>query len=751
MLEPRRIAARNLAEYMASQLGERVGQTIGYRIRQESKVSKETRLEIITEGVLTRLIQADPLLDGVSVVIFDEFHERHLQGDLALALALEVQQINDELKLIVMSATLDQQQMQQVMPDAAVLSSEGRSYPITLHYRSAQSQEYPDQHITRVIKEAASSHEGNLLVFLPGVADIRRQASRLESELASDIDIFPLYGALSLDEQRKAIDAPDAGRRKLVLTTNIAETSLTIEGVSVVVDSGTEKRAEFNPRNQLLELNTRRISQASSVQRAGRAGRLMAGHCYRLWPEDEQSRLTAFIAPEVERADLAPLALELALWGSDELTWVTPPPVPGMAVAKGLLKDLGCCDDKGKITAHGRQVAALGVHPRIGHMLLSAAEEDKWSCILAAVVLEQRSGRDVDMAERIAKLDQEKRSKDYQLALGLAKRLKVTTRELTVARLGLNLARAFPDRIALKRTSGGYQLANGKGVALDGYLERFDMLVVADLGGDSKTPRAHLAAAFDPEWLETDLETLVTRAEVASWDNRGFVAEVQTRVGHLVLSRAPHPSVSEEVRVAGLLDYLKQKQLEDLDWNPEVEQLLARLTLARSLFPQKSLPDVSREMLVANCDSWLAPYLTQIKKIAQLKGLNLVDILSASLDWETQQWLNQALPLRFKLPSGNSYPINYLAQQGPTLEAKLQELFGQAESPTIAQGKISLILNLLSPARRPLAMTRDLAFFWQNAYKDVQKEMKGRYPKHPWPDDPIQAIPTAKTKRQLNS
>ncbi len=792
MLEPRRIATRAAAQRMASLLNESPGQTVGYRMRLESKVAKQTRIEIITEGILTRMLQQDPALDGVGLVIFDEFHERNLDSDLALALCLQGRALlrgDDEarLKILVMSATLDSESIARLLGDAPIVESQGRLHPVEIiHGRARKADDRIAERMVATIEQAlADNPSSSLLAFLPGQGEIRRVdealAERLRARGVEDVHVCPLYGNLPFDAQQKAI-APlagiQAGDRKIVLATNIAETSLTIEGVDVVVDSGLAREARFDPTTGMTGLHTVRISDASSAQRAGRAGRLRPGKCYRLWSAEQQQRLARHRTPEILQADLAPLALQLLAWGvddPDELAWLDPPPAAHWLQALELLGSLGAIEPKeGRRTLgnQGRAMASLAVHPRLAHLLLRGAE---FGCVeQAALLASLLSDRDPladtnpDLGNRLDVLtgatncppqQQGWRSRTRKLAGQLEQQLARSKAEPAKVQLpiradqvpGMLVACAYPDRVARRRHSGGYQLANGRGAALAGthYLGKARWLAVAAVGasdtGKGETIRS--AATLDETLFDTLLAELVHDTEIAEWDDKAgrFVAEQRRQVGALVLARRALDPVPADAKRTALIRMLRDENLVPLPWRPEHRQWQGRIALLREFDPEYDWPDLGDDALRTSLEAWLGPYLDGVNTRRDFARLDLDRILRALLPWELQQRLDELAPTRLRVPSGSKITIDY-SQSPPVLAVKLQEMFGCEQTPTIAGGKVELLVHLLSPAGRPLQITRDLAGFWRSSYHDVKRDMKGRYPKHPWPEDPLTAPATRKTK-----
>ncbi|ALL40383.1 ATP-dependent helicase HrpB [Serratia marcescens] len=758
MLEPRRLAAKNVAYRLAQQLGEEPGQTVGYRMRAESKSGPQTRLEVVTEGILTRMLQQDAELQGVSLVILDEFHERSLQADLALALLLDVQQgLRDDLKLLIMSATLDNARLSQLLPEAPVVVSEGRSFPVERQYQPLASHQRLEDGVAAAVKRLLAEQPGSLLLFLPGVAEINRVLERLTGEVASDTDLCPLYGALPLAQQQKAIQPAAPGRRKVVLATNIAETSLTIEGIRLVVDSGLERVARYDVRNGLTRLATQRISQASMVQRAGRAGRLEPGLCWHLFAKEQAERAAEHAEPDILQSDLTGFWLELLQWGCydpAQLTWLDAPPAAALAAARALLRRLGATDDGDKLTAPGRQMAALGCDPRLAAMLVAgatlSADGLATAALLAALLEEPPRGGQMDIGYWLSRPQANWR----QRAAQLAKRLPQRAGQVDVELAPRLLASAFVDRIAQRRGQDGrYLLANGMGAAMnqDEALSRAPWLIVPSLlqGHNSPDARILLALPVDIEALAAQLPTMVMQRTAVEWDEEKGTLRAWKRqqIGRLTLRAQPLAKPADEELQQALLDWVRAQGLSVLNWEGAAEQLRVRLQCAQAWLPEAEWPAMDEEPLLAALDQWLLPSLNGVRDLRGLKQVNLAEALSRLLDWQQKQRLDNALPTHYTVPTGSRLPIRYEAGKPPALAVRLQEMFGEQRSPMLAEGRIPVVLELLSPAHRPLQITGDLAAFWQGAYREVQKEMKGRYPKHVWPDDPAMAVPTRRTKK----
>lgn len=779
MLEPRRLAARAAAERLASELGEKVGETVGYRIRLDSKVGPNTRIEVVTEGILTRRLQDDPALEGVGLVIFDEYHERSLDADLALALSLNGRELlRDEppLKVLLMSATLEGERLAALLDDAPVLRSEGRMYPVDVRWgRPWQPKEFIEPRVVQTCLDALDEQTGSLLVFLPGQAEIRRVHQQLVEALGVNHEILlcPLHGELDLNAQRAAIEPAPAGKRKVVLATNIAETSLTIDGVRVVVDAGLARVPRFDPGSGMTRLDTQRISRASATQRAGRAGRLEPGVCYRLWSEDQHAQLAGYGGPEILQADLAGLALQLSRWGVEpaQLTWLDLPPGAAYSQAQDLLRRLGALLPDGRLSPHGQAMAQLPAHPRIAHLLLRghALGLGEMACDVAALLGERDilRGAGADLHSRLVLLSGEQKAQ--RQSQGAVQRIRQLSRQYRgylrgkptapvddpeqPCWLGCLLALAYPDRVAQQRREGGaeYRLANGRAALfgeVDGLMKHV-WIVIADLGSrqGQREERIYLAAEFDPALFDTVLAEQVSQIDHLEWDEREGVlrAERQRKVGELILSREPLQGLDADARATALLGLVRRKGLELLPWTPELRQWQARVMLLREVDTQNPWPDVSDAALLKHLEHWLQPYLGKVTRLSHFGQLDLSSILRNSLPWPLPQKLDELAPTHIAVPSGSSVRLDY-SEQPPILAVRLQELFGLAETPRIAGGRQAVKLHLLSPARRPVQVTQDLASFWANTYNEVKKDLKGRYPKHYWPDDPLVAEATARVK-----
>ncbi|URO00021.1 ATP-dependent helicase HrpB [Leclercia adecarboxylata] len=755
LLEPRRIAARNVAQRLAELLGEKPGETVGYRMRAETCVGATTRLEVVTEGILTRMLQHDPELTGVGLVILDEFHERSLQADLALALLLDVQQgLRDDLKLLIMSATLDNDRLQRLLPDAPTLISEGRTFPVERRYQSLPSQQRFDEAVAVATAELLRQEPGSLLLFLPGVIEIQRVQEQLARRVGDDVVLCPLYGALSLAEQRKAILPAPAGQRKVVLATNIAETSLTIEGIRLVVDTALERVANFDPRTGLTRLLTQRISQASMTQRAGRAGRLAPGICLHLTPFEQAERAAAQGTPEIMQSDLSGLLMELLQWGCREpsqLNWLDLPPATNLAAARRLLTQLGALAGD-QLTAFGQKMAKLGNDPRLAAMLASATNDDDIATAakLAAILEQPPRGASSDLAQAFSRNQPEWQQRARQLS----SRLNSRGGALDSDRMPALLAKAFPDRIARRRgLDGRYQLANGMGAMLqsDDAMTRHEWLIAPLLLQGSQSPDARilLGLAVDIDALIAACPDLVTQSDTVEWDEaQGTLKALRrTQVGRLAVNVRPLAKPSEEELHQAMLNGIRDKGLSVLNWTPEAEQYRIRLHCAAKWLPEYDWPAVDDASLLAGLENWLLPEMSGVHSLRALKALDVKAALQNLTDWSLRQRLDTELPGHYTVPTGSRIAIRYHEDNPPALAVRMQEMFGEATTPAIAQARVPLVLELLSPAQRPLQITRDLGAFWAGSYREVQKEMKGRYPKHVWPDDPANTAPTRRTKK----
>ena len=755
LLEPRRLAARNVAQRLAELLNEKPGETVGYRMRAQSCVGSQTRLEVVTEGVLTRMIQRDPELTGVGLVILDEFHERSLQADLALALLLDVQQgLRDDLKLLIMSATLDNGRLQQLLPDAPMIISEGRTFPVERRYQPLAAHLRFDEAVAIATAELLRHESGSLLLFLPGVGEILRVQEQLATRVGGDVVLCPLYGALTLAEQRLAILPAPQGKRKVVLATNIAETSLTIEGIRLVVDCAQERLARYDARTGLTRLITQRISQASMTQRAGRAGRLEPGICLHLLAKEQAERAAAQGEPEILQSDLSGLLMELLQWGCtdpEQLNWLDTPPAINLQAAKRLLQMLGALEGD-RLSARGQKMAALGNDPRLAAMLVSANNDNEAATAakLAAILEEPPRGGSTDLAVAFSR----NQSAWQQRSQQLLKRLNVRSGQPDSALLPSLLAQAFADRIARRRgQEGRYQLANGMGAMLDAddALGRHEWLIAPLLLQGSASPDARilLALPLDIEALMQTCPGLLQQSDTIEWDEaQGTLKALRrSRIGQLTVKVQPLAKPSEEELHQAMLNGIRDKGLSVLNWTPEAEQFRLRLQCAANWLPEYDWPAVDEDSLLNTLELWLLPHMSGVHSLRALKALNVGQALRGLLDWSMLQRLDSELPAHYTVPTGSRIAIRYHEDNPPVLAVRMQEMFGEANTPTIAQGRVPLVLELLSPAQRPLQVTSDLSAFWQGSYREVQKEMKGRYPKHVWPDDPANTAPTRRTKK----
>ncbi|MEZ2586973.1 ATP-dependent helicase HrpB [Kluyvera intermedia] len=755
LLEPRRLAARNVAQRLAELLGEKPGETVGYRMRAETCVSAKTRLEVVTEGIMTRMIQQDPELSGVGLVILDEFHERSLQADLALALLLDVQQgLRDDLKLLIMSATLDNDKLQHLLPHAPTIISAGRAFPVERRYQSLPSHQRFDEAVAIATAELLRNESGSLLLFLPGVGEIQRVQNHLAERVADDVLLCPLYGALSLNEQRQAILPAPAGKRKVVLATNIAETSLTIEGIRLVVDSAQERVARFDVRSGLTRLLTQRISQASMTQRAGRAGRLEPGVCVHLLAKEQAERASAQSDAEILQSDLSSLLLELMQWGCTDpaqLSWLDNPPAINLAAARRLLMQLGALEDE-RLTAKGQKMASLGNDPRLAAMLVAANSDDEVATAarLAAILEEPPRGTNHDLLQAFTRPQGQWQQRSQQLC----KRLNRRAGQVDSEAIPSLLAQGFPDRIARRRgQEGRYQLANGMGAMLDAddALNRHEWLIAPLLLQGNASPDARIlqACALDIDALIARCPTLLQQSDTVEWDDaQGTLKALRrSQIGQLTLSVRPLAKPSESELHQAMLTGIREKGLDVLNWTSEARQLRLRLRCAARWLPEEAWPAVDDASLLDSLEEWLLPHMTGVHSLRGLKSLDIQQALFERLPWSLRQRLASSLPTHYTVPTGSRIPIRYDDENPPALAVRMQEMFGEASTPTIAEGRVALVLELLSPAQRPLQITRDLSAFWQGAYREVQKEMKGRYPKHVWPDDPANTAPTRRTKK----
>ncbi len=788
MLEPRRIAARAAARFMAASLGERVGETVGYRVRLDNKTSSKTKIEVVTEGILARLLQDDPSLENYGVVIFDEFHERNLNSDLGLALCIDSQHgLREDLKIIVMSATLDGAAVSKLLFDAPIITSEGRSYPVVIRHQALINNFACERRaflmeVTQNIINVLDKEHGSMLVFLPGASEIRQVTSALKeglqaAQVTNTILIAPLFGQLTAAQQDAAIQPASVGKRKIVLASAIAETSLTIEGIRIVIDSGLIRIPHFDPNTGMTQLVTLAVSQANADQRSGRAGRLQEGVCYRLWSKSKH--LLNHSTAEILDADLAPLILELAQWGVtdvSDLRWIDSPPMPHVAQAKDLLQQLGALDSNGRITVHGKAMAQWGGHPRLAHMVLRAKTIDAGvlACEVAAIlserdVLRGSAARESDLLWRVEILrDKSKNNKIQnnqvaphdidQAALRQAqvsakqwqRQLQVTNSMDDLKLLGVVLAYAYPDRIGRRRdNSSRYLLSNGRGATLTegDPLCMEELIVAAHLNG-VREARIFLAAGLHSEHLELYLSDLIHIRSVIHWDDRNACVQARTQqcIGEIVINDEPWLDVEQDAMACALLEGIRTRGINCLPWTDAIRALQARMQFVFDHI-DCNWPDVSDTTLLTSLEIWLKPYLNNKSRLSHLERLDLNSMMLSQLSWEQQQRFDHLVPTHINVPSGSNIRIDY-THFPPVLAVRLQEMFGLADTPHIADGKIAVLLHLLSPARRLVQITQDLAGFWQTSYHEVKKDLKGRYPKHHWPDNPLQAQATSKAKRR---
>ena len=785
MLEPRRLAARAAALRMADMLGEAVGQTIGYRVRMDTRVGPTTRIEVLTEGVLTRMLQSDPGLTGVGLVIFDEFHERHLESDLGLALCLDLQGVlRPELRILVMSATFEAEPVAQLLGEAAVIRCTGRQFPVATRYAGLRRKASLESAVADAVLSAARSEPGSILVFLPGAAEIRRVLAMLQSSrLGAEWLLMPLFGNLSKEEQDQAIAPAPPGRRKIVIATNIAETSLTIEGIRVVVDGGLMRAPRFDVRSGMTRLATLPVSQASADQRRGRAGRTQPGVCYRLWTEESHNALAVRNPPEILQSDLASLVLELALWGVDDpskLKWLDPPPPAAWSQAGALLRELEALDDRGRATDHGRRMAGLPLHPRLAHMLLMAERHrlGDVACQLAAVLSERdfvkfpTGAYDSDLRLRLDLLagphegqrmeagrfvvDRSACRRCLRVADMLRLRLGLRPNPSPRREIGRVLAWAYPDRIGQRRpgASGRFLLANGRGAFFPAPepLASADYIVAADLDGERREARIFLATACDLAVILEDFQMALRHHEKIAWDRRRQAVSVERSLtlGALTLNSMPLADADPLKIRAAMIEGIREAGLGCLPWTAGLRSWQERVLFVKRILPEVEWPDVSDPALLGSLDRWLGPYIGGVTRIDGLKGIDLANALGGLLSWQQRRRLDELAPTQLEVPSGLRIRLDYSGEI-PVLAVRVQEMFGCADTPRIAGGRQPLLVKLLSPAGRPVQVTQDLAGFWAGSYNQVQKEMRGRYPKHHWPDDPLNAAPTRRVKRKTGT
>ncbi len=761
LLEPRRLAARAAASRMASLLGEAVGETVGYRMRLDNRISGKTRIEVVTEGVFARMVLDDPELKGVAVVIFDEFHERSLDGDFGLALALDVQTgLRDDLRILVMSATLDVERVTALLDGAPVIKSLGRSFPIDIRHDDRAGQERVEDRVARAIVEAHKAEEGSILAFLPGQGEILRTVERLEGRFGSDTAVIPLYGNLSQKEQDAAIKPTEEGKRKIVLATSIAETSITIDGVRVVIDSGLQRLPVFEPSTGMTRLETVKVSRASADQRAGRAGRTEPGIAIRLWHAGQTNALPAFTPPQILASDLSSFVLDLAHWGVGDpasMAFLDQPPEAAFHEARQLLGSLGALDATGGITPRGRKMRALALPPRLSAMVIAAQEagHGQEGAMLAVLLTEQGlGGSDIDLEERLRRFRQEKGER-ATAAKGLARRIVSSLDEGTrnapaiPATAGELLLHAFPDRIAFQRGGRGrYVMANGRGAELS-ETERLateKMLVVADATGRAAQPRILAAASISREDVEEHMPDSIRKEDQLFFDKASGQVRARrvTRIGAIILDETPLGKPTGEKAALGLANGIRDHGLDIVPFSKEARQLRQRLGFLNRTIGEP-WPDMDDEALIARLDEWFVPFQHDAKSTQDIRSSGIMDGLLSLVPHAAQRELTKLLPTHFQAPTGQRHAISYDGEE-PTLTIRVQELFGLKQHPTVAGGKLPLLLELTSPAHRPIQTTRDLPGFWAGSWKDVRADMRGRYPRHPWPEDPASAEPTNRVK-----
>lgn len=775
MLGPRRLAARAAARRMAATVGETVGGMIGFRVRGETRVSSRTRIEVVTEGVLTRMLQSDPSLDGIGLLLFDEFHERSVQADLGLALALQAQEVlRPDLRILVMSATLDGAAVAALLGGAPVITSGGRQHPVEVRYVGRHDGQRPDAAVAAVVRQALARDDGGVLAFLPGVGEIRRTLALLDDgSLPRDVRVHPLYGDLPPTAQDAAIAPAPDGQRKVVLATSIAETSLTIDGVRVVVDGGLARVPRFSPRSGMTRLETVRVSKASSEQRCGRAGRTAPGICYRLWTAEEQAGLLQRATPEILEVDLAPLALDLAVAGvrdPAELRWLDMPPAAGLSQARKLLRQLDALDDADRLTAHGREMATFGVHPRLGHMLLRgrAMGLGATACVVAALLQERdvlrrdAVHREADLRLRVGLVAENGRAEHHDVDRDALRRVReqartwrmqlraAETERIDESAVGRLVALAYPDRVARRRPGSGerFLMRNGLGAVLDdgGGLTGAGFLAIADLDGRAPQSRVYLGAPLGRDDVDELFGGQVVREEIMEWDAEAGTVRTQLRerLGAIVLREVPVPASDDERVARVLLTAIKRGDGLAVQWNSGAQRLRERLAFLRGW--DGAWPDVGDGALRDSLDEWLLPRLVGVRTRAEVERLDPGAMLLELLTWEQRRALDMLAPTHVTVPTGSRIAVDYGDPQAPALAVRLQELFGLADTPRVAGGAVPLTLHLLSPARRPVQVTRDLAGFWRSSYFAVRKDLRGRYPKHEWPEDPLSAAPTRRAK-----
>lgn len=788
MLEPRRLAARMAASRMAHLLNEPVGKTVGYQIRNDTIVSSETRIQVVTEGILTRRIQSDPMLSGIGLVIFDEFHERNLVSDLGLALCLDVgDALRDDLRILVMSATLDPGPLSRLMGNIPVIDCPGRQFPVETRYATPRPgmdySRFSEKHCADTIMEAMSHEPGDILVFLPGAGEIGRVHALLEDRISDPhVHIRPLYANLSKQDQDQAVRPSEPKKRKIVLATSIAETSLTIEGIRIVIDSGLMRIPRFFSGTGMSRLDTVPVSRAGADQRRGRAGRLEQGVCYRLWPQESMGLRPEFSSPEIMQADLSGLLMELALWGvhdPSQLKWLDAPPPSAWNQARHLLIDLSILDSDGKITAHGKTLGQYGLHPRLAHMVSFGHEKNMGyqACLVAALlqdgdILSHKQDRESDIRIRLEIIEAMRNNKPIppvgfpvnkgrvksilNNARVLAKRLGTSPGSIRMDDTGRLLAQAYPERIARQKTGafGSFKLASGMAAYVNETdpLGHYPMIACADLDGRASRNKIFLAAPFDSTWLDMDFKHRLDSRLHVYWDKNTVVSVRRNTYGKLTLSESQE-SADDEVLISDIMvRMIRDKGLAVLPWTQSLRQLQSRIVFLRHVAEFQDLPDLSDQALSDGLGDWLGPYLAGVRSLKQLARIDLSGALLSGLTWNQRQIVDLHAPTHITVPSGSRIPLDYTPTENPpVLAARIQEMFGMMETPRVAGGRVPLTIHLLTPAGRPAQITQDLESFWKSRYDQIKKELKGRYPKHYWPDDPLTARATNKTKKKMDA
>ncbi len=784
LLEPRRLAAISCAGHMAKSLGETVGETVGYQIRLESRQGPKTRVLVVTEGIFTRMIQGDPALEGVGLVIFDEFHERNIHSDLGLALVMEtVEALRDDLRVLVMSATMDTKKVSHLLGSAPVIESKGKSYPVqTVYLPQVDTQNrtvFVETACANAVQKALNEADGDILVFLPGVGEIMRLKTLLEEKQIPGIQIIPLYGNLPVKAQRRVFSKADKGQRKVIIATAIAETSITIDGIRTVIDSGLMRTLQFSPQTGMSRLVTIPVAKASADQRRGRAGRTGPGVCYRLWSEYDHSLLKPYAVPEILSTDLAPLVLELAAWGvkdPGDLKWMDVPQPGPVSQAKALLHDLGALDKEGGLTAHGRKMVNTGLHPRLSHMVLTAKTKGRGplGCRLAALLMErdivrfERDHEDPDIRLRLEILENAAQGR-YPAGVNsrlvkriiesekrIAKDFGIKKGEIDLHDAGELLAHAYPDRIARKRSPKGltYLAASGRGLTFSGpgSVSKSQFLVAVHLDGNPGNAKIWLAAPYDKEQLESDFEHEIRKSSGLVWDEKmNEVRQTEQRRFHsIVIEERTVDVLDDEAAVALLIEQITEAGLKILPWTKRLEDLRFRACFLKETGHYPRIPDLSNEALIQSMDQWLAPFLSGITSFKGLERLDLASVLSVLLPWDLQKQVDSQAPTHIIVPSGSKKRLQYHDRKGllssPVLEVRLQEMFGLDRTPMVAGGRVPVTVHLLSPAGRAVQITQDLKNFWDSTYQEVKKDLMGRYPKHYWPDDPYAAVPTHRVR-----